>query len=118
MAGRTFDDVVDTMGKVIDAAGVTVTIAGVLVAMALAARRAVRRDRDNYRLLRRQLGRSILLGLELLVAGDIVRTIAVEPTIRNITVLAEIVLVRTFLSITLETEISGRWPWQRRPDSD
>jgi uncharacterized membrane protein len=114
MTGVTLDHFVDTAGKVVDVAGVTVTIVGALLALGLAARRAVRRDPDNYRLLRRQLGRSVLLGLELLVAGDIIRTVAVEPTVRNITVLAEIVLVRTFLSVSLETEISGRWPWQRR----
>jgi len=116
MTGATFDDVVDTAGKIVDIAGVTITIVGALLALGLAARRAVRGDPDNYRLLRRQLGRSILLGLELLVAGDIIRTVAVEPTIRNITVLAEIVLVRTFLSVSLETEITGRWPWQKRDE--
>ena len=116
MTGPTLDDVVDTAGKVVDVAGVSVTIVGALVALVLAARRGLRRDPDNYRRLRRQLGRSILLGLELLVAGDIIRTVAVDPTVRNITVLAEIVLVRTFLSVSLETEITGRWPWQKRDE--
>lgn len=60
------------------------------------------------------LGRSILLGLEFLVAADIINTVAVEPTIESLFVLAGIVLIRTFLSFSLEVEIDGRWPWQKR----
>jgi len=63
----------------------------------------------NYR---RGLGRSILLGLELLVAGDIIRTVAIDPTFTSVGVLAVIVAVRTFLSWSLEVELQGRWPWQ------
>ena len=59
------------------------------------------------------LGRSILLGLELLVAADIIRTVAVAPTYESVGVLAIIVLIRTFLSFSLELEITGRWPWQK-----
>lgn len=67
---------------------------------------------DPYKQLRSNLGRSILLGLELLVAGDIINTVAVEPTLGSLAVLAGIVLIRTFLSVSLEVEIEGRWPWQ------
>lgn len=59
------------------------------------------------------LGRAILLGLEFLVAADIVNTVAIEPTLDSLAVLAGIVLIRTFLSFSLEVEIEGRWPWQR-----
>lgn len=59
------------------------------------------------------LGRTILIGLELLVAADIIGTIAVEPTFRSLGVLGLIALIRTFLSFSLEVEIEGRWPWQR-----
>lgn len=69
-----------------------------------------------YRPYRQFLGRSILLGLELLVAADIIRTVAVTPTLTSITVLAGIVLIRTFLSFSLELEITGRWPWQKVPE--
>jgi uncharacterized membrane protein len=62
---------------------------------------------------RRSLGRSILVGLELLVAADIILTAGVEPTLRSVAVLGAIVLIRTFLSFSLEVEIEGRWPWQR-----
>jgi hypothetical protein len=58
-------------------------------------------------------GRSILLGLEFLVAADIIRTVAVQPSLENVAVLGLIVLIRTFLSFSLEVEIDGRWPWRR-----
>ena len=70
---------------------------------------------------RSSLGRSILLGLEFLVAADIINTVAVEPTIESLLVLAGIVLIRTFLSFSIEVEIDGRWPWQKvvsRPARD
>ena len=110
-----FSDWVEFVGKVVDGAGVALMIAGALIASAVAARRTVNRDPDAYRFYRRQLGRSILVGLELLVAADIIRTVAVTPTIRSVALLAAIVLIRTFLSFSLELEITGRWPWQK-PD--
>ncbi len=69
---------------------------------------------DSYK---HQIGRSLLLGLEFLVAGDVVRTVALEPTLNNVAVLGLLVLVRTFLAWTLSVEIEGRWPWQPRPDA-
>lgn len=107
-----FSDWVELIGKVVDGAGVAAMIAGALAATMVAAWRAAHRVPDVYRLYRRQLGRSILLGLELLVAADIIRTVAVTPSIRSVAVLAAIVLIRTFLSFSLELEITGRWPWQ------
>lgn len=75
---------------------------------------ATSKDRDqavaNFR---SSLGRTILLGLEFLVAADIINTVAVEPTLLSVAVLAGIVIIRTFLSFSLEAEIEGRWPWQR-----
>ena len=67
-----------------------------------------------YKALRSNLGRSILLGLELLVAADIINTVAIEPTLQSLAILAGIVLIRTFLSFSLEVEIEGRWPWQAK----
>lgn len=66
-----------------------------------------------YREYRQSLGRAILLGLEFLVAGDIINTVAVDPTFASVGVLAGIVVIRTFLSFSLEVEIEGRWPWAR-----
>jgi uncharacterized membrane protein len=69
-----------------------------------------------YHEFRANLGRAILLGLELLVAADIIRTVAIEPTLENLAVLGLVVLIRTFLSFTLEIEISGTLPWRRGPE--
>jgi uncharacterized membrane protein len=71
-----------------------------------------------YRDLRRNLGKAILLGLELLVAADIIRSVAVDPTFISIGVLGLIILIRTFLSWSLEVEINGRWPWQKNLTSN
>jgi uncharacterized membrane protein len=109
----TFAEVVEVVGKVVDAAGVAAIVVGALYAAYLAVSR--RRDGDVYRSFRRRLGRSILLGLELLVAADIIRTVAITPTLESVGVLAAIVLIRTFLSFSLELEITGRWPWQQVP---
>jgi uncharacterized membrane protein len=84
-------------------------ISAVMFAAALA--KPERRD-GAYKGLRSNLGRSILLGLELLVAADIINTVAIEPTLTSVAVLAGIVAIRTFLSFSLELEIYGRWPWQ------
>lgn len=70
----------------------------------------------SYRHLRQSIGRGILLGLELLVAGDIIRTVAITPTFVSVGVLGLIVVIRTFLSFALEVELTGWWPWQAEPD--
>jgi uncharacterized membrane protein len=108
----TFTDIVEGIGLVIDGAGVLAIVVGILVAtLQLAA--AGRREADRYRQYRHDLGRGILLGLELLVAADIIRTVAVAPTLQGVLVLGLIVLIRTFLSTALQVELEGRWPWQR-----
>lgn len=107
-----FDNVIGHVGQVVDAVGVIAIVVGGLIAIVIAASRLRRGEPDVYSQFRRLLGRSILLGLELLVAGDIIRTVATQPTLGNIAVLAGIVLIRTFLSFSLELEITGRWPWK------
>lgn len=114
----TFPEVVEITGKTLDGAGVAVIALGMVVSTVIAARALLQRRNRNsvYHGYRRSLGRSILLGLELLVAADIIRTVAVAPTFETVGVLAAIVLIRTFLSFTLELEITGRWPWQKTPE--
>lgn len=109
----TFNQVVEDVGKSIDGAGVLVILVGAVAATLRAGASARTGQPDVYRRFRRQLGRSILLGLELLVAADIIRTVAVSPTLTSVGVLGGIVLIRTFLSFSLELEITGRWPWQK-----
>ena len=111
-----FKNTVDVISRVIDGAGVVVVVVGLL--LATGAFVLAQRDRDErplaYRVYRQQVGKAILLGLEFLVAADIIRTVAVAPSFRGVGVLAVVVAVRTFLSFTLDVELEGRWPWQSR----
>ncbi|MDR0342432.1 MAG: DUF1622 domain-containing protein [Nocardiopsaceae bacterium] len=109
-----YNDVIEKIGMAIDVAGVVVIVAGAAIAFVDCAVQLSRRERDVYRRFRQRLAQTILLGLELLVAGDIVRTVAASPNLTSVAILASIVLIRTFLSFSLEVEISGRWPWQTR----
>ncbi|XAS64753.1 DUF1622 domain-containing protein [Pseudarthrobacter sp. So.54] len=118
-----FKDMIQTVGEFMDMAGVAVMVLGALVSLPMALRGYQPRKLPEgyaplsvYRSYRQLLGRSILLGLELLVAADIIRTVAVTPTFESVGVLAIIVLIRTFLSFSLELEITGRWPWQKEPE--
>lgn len=106
-----FAEVVHLVGRAVEAAGVVAIVAGVLVATLRAARRL--RAPDCYERYRRDLGRALLLGLELLVAGDVIATITTDPNLASVLVLAVIVLIRTFLSWSIELEIEGRLPWRR-----
>ncbi len=111
----SFKDAIDVVGKVLDAAGVILMVGGVLLASLFVVTR-IRTEglSDNaYRHFRQSLGRAILLSLELLVAADIIRTVAVSPTFRSAGVLAIVVLIRTFLSMSLEVELEGHWPWRK-----
>ena len=109
-----FVDVIETVGKVIDATGVAVIVVGALVALSLTVTKRGAQG-SRYVDFRRNLGRSILLGLEFLVAADIIRTVAITPTPQSVAVLGGIVLIRTFLSFSLQLEMTGAWPWQRKP---
>ena len=109
----SFYEVIETVGKTIDAVGVAVIAVGALISAAGVISRLRTKTGDVYRVFRQQLGRSILLGLEFLVAADIIRTVAVTPDARSVAVLAGIVLIRTFRSFSLELEVTGYWPWQK-----
>lgn len=108
-----FQHTAEAAGKAVDAVGTVIILVGGLTAIALAARGARQRRPSIYGDFRRFFGRSILLGLEFLVAADIIRTVAVTPTLESVGVLGVIVIIRTFLSFSLELEITGRWPWQK-----
>lgn len=108
----SFYEVIETVGKAIDAVGVAAIALGALISAAGALARLWRKTGDVYRIFREQLGRSILLGLEFLVAADIIRTVALKPDARSVAVLGGIVLIRTFLSFSLQLEVTGYWPWQ------
>ena len=100
------------VGVGIDVFGVVIIVAGLAWATARFAQR--RSGEPHYQSYKIRIGRSLLLGLEMLVAADIVKTIAIEPTFMGLGVLAGLVAIRTFLSWTLVLEIEGHWPWQSR----
>ena len=109
-----FREIMEFVGTAVDGVGVFVVVAGAAVATArFALRGAGGPAGGSYRAYRQDVGRAILLGLEFLVAGDIIRTVVVAPTLDNVKTLGLIVLIRTFLSFSLELELEGRWPWQR-----
>lgn len=109
------DHIATIAGRAVEFIGIVVLIAGAGLASIAFVLRSLRGRsfRDSYHELRADLGRAILLGLEFLVIADIIGTVAVEPTLQNLGVLAVIVAIRTLLSFALELEVSGRWPWQR-----
>ena len=107
---QSIEDAIAAIGVAVDAVGVVIIRAGILWATA---RFLVRRmGEEPYESYRGRIGRSLLLGLEMLVAADIVKTIALEATFQSLGILAGLVAVRTFLSWSLVLEIDGRWPWQ------
>lgn len=104
---------VEVAGAALDVAGVLVVVGGAMVATVRLLVQRLKGIGEYYRVYRQDLGRAILLGLEFLIAGDIIRTVAVAPTLQNVLVLGLIVLIRTFLSFSLQLEIEGKLPWSR-----
>jgi len=110
-----FSPVAHGIAKGIEIVGICIIVAGASLATLVFLREWVWGDKaflEAYRNYRERLGQAILLGLEFLVAADIIGTVAVDPTFRNVGILGAIVAIRTFLSFALEVEIQGRWPWQ------
>jgi uncharacterized membrane protein len=111
-----FRHIMEVVGTSVDGVGVFIVAGGMVVATLRLIPRLRDRAHDKanyYSLYRQDVGRAILLGLEFLIAGDIIRTVVVAPTLQNVLVLGMIVLIRTFLSLSLQLEIEGRLPWQR-----
>ncbi len=111
----TFTETMDKMAEGFEVVGVVVLVIGLVWSLALAVVvwRRSGDGRAGYRALRETFGGVLLLGLEILVAADLIRTVAVAPTLENVSVLGLIVLIRTFLSFSLEIEIEGVPPWRR-----
>lgn len=112
-------DAIDLVARAVDVAGVAAVAGGIawvtLSTVPLIGRRS---SEELFRGYRRGVGKAILLGLELLVAADIIRMVAIRPTLEGVAVLGLIVVIRTFLSFSLQVELSGRWPWQRAGEPD
>lgn len=111
----TFTTTMEYAARAFEAIGAVVLLAGLFLSAGLAIRvlRRTGNGQEAYKVLRRTFGGVILLGLEILVAADLVRTVAVEPTLDNVVILGLIVLIRTALSFSLEIEIEGVAPWRR-----
>jgi uncharacterized membrane protein len=118
----SYEETVHDAVKVVEAVGASIMVFGGLVVFAIYVPRMLSPAKrpGSYEALRRQLGRCILLGLEVLIVADIVLTIIVEQTIESVVVLGVIVIVRILLSFSLEVEMDGIWPWDRwrRADPD
>lgn len=112
----SFRAVMEWVGLAFDAVGVLVIAGGVLVASGQLLAKILKSQDIDVQRFRQAFGGAIVLGLEFLVAGDIIRTVVVAPTLENVAVLAIIVLIRTVLSMALQVEIEGRWPWQGKAD--
>jgi uncharacterized membrane protein len=110
-----YESTITDLVRVVEAVGAGIMVIGGLGAFIAFLRRAPYPERrpGSYVELRRNLGRSILLGLEVLIVADIVRTIVIDQTFESVTVLGAIVLIRIMLSFSLEVEMDGMWPWNR-----
>lgn len=110
---KTFREWMEVIGTGVDGIGVLIIVTGAVLATMRFIFTAQGVPARSYKLYRQSLGRAILLGLEFLVAGDIIRTVVVSPTLDNVIVLGIIVLIRTFLSMALELEL-GNIPWRQK----
>lgn len=115
MAGTLSHAILDGAARVLEAAGVAAILLGAAIALANGIGGLLRRDDAGklFKRFRTELAKSILIGVEFLIAADIIGTVIVDPSLDSLAVLALIVLIRTFLSFSLEVEIEGRWPWNR-----
>ena len=114
-----YEEVISNLVKGVEAVGAGIMVIGGLASLVVFLRDAAFnvKKQGSYERLRRNLGRCILLGLEVLIVADIVRTIVVDPTFESVTVLGIIVVIRILLSFSLEVEIDGTWPWDRWRES-
>ena len=110
----TLTHYIDLIAKMIEVIGVLIMFFGLFLALYKAFRASGHFNNDTYVEIRQTVGKSILLGLEVLIAADIVATVVTEPSLRSVLVLGFIVLIRTFLSLSLQVELEGRFPWQNR----
>jgi uncharacterized membrane protein len=109
----SYEQTISDAVKVVEAVGAGIMVLGGLGAFVAFGRALLVGTAEPYETLRRNLGRSILLGLEVLIVADIVRTIIVDPTLESVVVLGIIVVIRILLSFSLEVEMDGVWPWRR-----
>lgn len=113
----SFTPYVDFIAKIVEFIGVLIMFFGLLVAFYKAILAINHFSHDTYLEIRQAVGKSILLGLEVLIAADIMATVVTKPTLRGVAVLGFIVIIRTFLSLSLQVELEGRFPWQKKRET-
>ncbi len=111
--GVSYEEFVSDVVKVVEGIGAGIMVVGGLLALGRYARQAIAHAPEPYRELRENLGRAILLGLEVLIIADIIRTIVVDQSFESVAILGLIVAIRIVLSFSLDVEIDGTWPWNR-----
>ena len=104
---------VDYISGIVEMIGVLTIFLGALYSLFVFFVSISKKKTDSYIKLRQSLGKSILLGLEILIAADIMATVVTDPTMKSVIILGLIVLIRTFLSLSLQVELEGRFPWQK-----
>lgn len=109
-----FEDSIHVVTKIMEIIGVLVIVIGAFVSSLIYIREVSKKTECSYDTLRKRLGRSILLGLEFLVAADIINTVSIKPTMDSVLVLGVIIIIRTFLSFSLEIELERRLPWKEK----
>ncbi len=112
---ESLGDLILFIGELGDTAGVAIIALGVAWMSLRFVFGLARGEETAYQQYRAGIGRTLLLGLEVLVAADVIRTVAVTPTFQSVSILGMIVVIRTFMSWTLQLELEGRWPWQKSP---
>jgi len=103
---------IDYISRIIEIVGILTIFSGLIYSLFIFFKTIINKKLDPYRILRQTLGKSILLGLEILISADIIATVSTEPTLRSVTILGLIVMIRTFLSLSLQVELEGKLPWQ------
>lgn len=109
-------ELIELVAQSIEVVAVLIIVGGIIYGIGRYSFHQRQQVDDAYKRFKEKVGKALLLGLEFLVAADIIRTVALSPTLQNIAVLGVLVLIRTFLSWSLVVEIEGRWPWQTKAE--
>lgn len=111
---KNFDLYIDFIAEIVEAIGVLTIFIGAVYSLIVFLISVSKKKKGSFTKLRQTLGKSILLGLEILIAADIMATVVTDPTLESVSILGLIVLIRTFLSMSLQVELEGRFPWQKK----
>lgn len=110
-------ELIELVAQGIEVLAVLIIVGGIVYSMIRYTFHRRQQIENAYKPFKEMIGKTLLLGLEFLVAADIIRTVAFRPTLQNVVILGVLVLIRTFLSWSIVVEIEGRWPWQKREEA-